>query len=39
MTAEETSSGAQVAPDFTLPRLLRYFLSLGTVGFGGPTRT
>jgi chromate transporter len=36
MTAEKTSSGAQVAPDFTLPRLLRYFLSLGTVGFGGP---
>jgi chromate transporter len=36
MTAENTSSGAQVAPDYTLPRLLRYFLSLGTVGFGGP---
>jgi chromate transporter len=31
----ETSSGA-IAPDFTLSRLLRYFLSLGTVGFGGP---
>src|SRR6266702_120959 len=34
-TLGETSSGA-IAPDFTLPRLLRYFLSLGTVGFGGP---
>src|SRR6266702_4505430 len=31
----ETSPGA-IAPDFTLSRLLRYFLSLGTVGFGGP---
>src|ERR1700726_2158226 len=31
----ETSSGA-IAPDFTLPRLLWYFLSLGTIGFGGP---
>src|SRR6266536_4614874 len=34
MMAGEASS--QIAPDFTLARLLRYFLSLGTVGFGGP---
>jgi chromate transporter len=30
------SSETQVAPEFTLPRLIQYFLSLGTVGFGGP---
>ncbi len=32
----EASSESQIAPDFTLARLLLYFLSLGTVGFGGP---
>src|SRR6266542_3357598 len=36
MMAGEASSEAQIAADFTLARMLRYFLSLGTVGFGGP---
>ncbi len=30
--AGEASSESQIAPDFTLARMLRYFLSLGTVG-------
>jgi len=36
MMAGEASSEAQIAADFTLAQMLRYFLSLGTVGFGGP---
>ncbi len=33
---EESSAESPSASDFTFPRLLRYFLVLGTVGFGGP---
>src|SRR6202051_2495739 len=34
--AGKSLSESQVASDFTLSRLLWYFLSLGTIGFGGP---
>ncbi len=33
---EKSSVESPPASDFTFPRLLRYFLVLGTVGFGGP---